>query len=284
MIEESYIAALKRRYDFDAWAGTSRTVGDLHIFNFDFTGGDLHIFNFDFAGDELPGYVMQRVKRSSSEEKRPGQPQVQVARQQQGKILQGEPPRAMQQLKSFWESGDSPLVNMSVDVYECGSRAAAHEWLINVLGGFQLAQLSRCTEIEVGDVAFAVPTFATLLFARANVVALVRNAGLRVVKVTEIAQALDRKLLTPSDGAGSSTSQAPPGKARGQPGEITPSTDASAPLYYKVFSTIGTLERADDAVVLRVQDNRRVHDVALVEVHHGVPRLRHRMLRIGSER
>jgi hypothetical protein len=146
--------ALKARHDFQAWAG--RSTGPAE--------GVLR--NVTFTGTELPGFRLDRADRRET----------------------AEPPR----LTMFWRRGESPAV-VRVDVFECASREAAHEYLIDALNEFESAGIRRRTDLNVGNVAFGAPT--VVLFARGNLVVLVRKATPQAEPVTSIAGVIDTILL-----------------------------------------------------------------------------------------
>jgi len=82
---------------------------------------------------------------------------------------------------------------LQVDVHECRSRAAAHEFLVSLLGHHQAPEIPRWQGENAGDVAFGHGD-RWLTFARANVVACFRNAGTQIVPVFPVAARLDRRL------------------------------------------------------------------------------------------
>lgn len=96
---------------------------------------------------------------------------------------------------SVWqrpEVGRGILLN--VDVFACSSRSAAHEYLRQLLQQIPQPVFSRQTEPGIGDVLFAPPDHSTLLFARANLVLIVRNAGSEPQPITDIARQLDEDI------------------------------------------------------------------------------------------
>lgn len=143
---------LRKRHDFAEWQGAGEDTGAPPV------GG------LEFRGDELPGW--ERVKSRRNE------------------ALQ--PPR----LDTFWRAkGDTADTLLGVHVIECASVPAAREALLEALGEFQSAAISRRTDLGVGDVVFGQEFM--LIFARANLVVFVRNAGRHVVPVLEAARDLD---------------------------------------------------------------------------------------------
>jgi len=73
-------------------------------------------------------------------------------------------------------------------------RLHAHEFVVRLLGEFQSQDVSRQEQGYAGDVAFAPPGGATLLFARANLVILMQNGGRKIVPVAPLAAHLDNTL------------------------------------------------------------------------------------------
>jgi hypothetical protein len=157
---------LKERHRFAEWAGRTSESKERRV-------GQLA-----FTGRELPGWALERAERPQG----------------------AEPPR----LTSFWRRGTSDAV-LRIDVFECGSVDAAHEYLIDALDEFQSSGMGRRTEAGFGDVAFGSDTVA--LFARGNVVVVVRNAGREVTSVTGVAQAIDTFVLSLSKGASATGDQ-----------------------------------------------------------------------------
>ena len=146
--------ALKERHRFREWAGKSATPLDRAVRKFAFTG------------DELPGLRLDRVDRRE----------------------EAQPPR----LTAFWRRAATQAV-VRIDVFECASVNAAHEYLIDALNEFESAGIGRRTDLTLGDVAFGTDSVA--LFARANLVVLVRKAAPQPEPVTPIAQTIDTVIL-----------------------------------------------------------------------------------------
>ena len=123
---------------------------------------------FVFDGSEIRGWTLDRVRRD--ETARP------VA------------------IRSIWRRGQSTDELLAVDVFECASIKAAHDQVMEALGNMESNTIERRTgKSVVGDVSFA-HHGTMVLFARANIVVLVRNAGPRVVAVDHVARALDSLL------------------------------------------------------------------------------------------
>jgi hypothetical protein len=149
-------AFLEQRYNAKAWYGRGGRSRRM-------------LRGFSFAGSELSGWSLQRVR---SDER--AQPPV---------------------LRSLWSRGDALSELLAVDVFECASVRGAHEQLLEVLGNIESDAVEQRTGPDApGEVAFAFAE-TLVLFARVNVVALLRNAGPIVVSVYEVARELDALLV-----------------------------------------------------------------------------------------
>ena len=123
---------------------------------------------FGFEGSELMEWTLERVERDERAK-----------------------PTAIHSLWRHDEAGNELLV---VDAFESASVKAAHDQLIETLGDIESAAVERRTgKNTIGDVSFGLND-TMVLFARANLVVLIRNAGRTVVKVGAIARALDKML------------------------------------------------------------------------------------------
>jgi hypothetical protein len=107
-----------------------------------------------------------------------------------------ETPEAPAVIRSFWkQSAESPSV-LNLNIFECSSRTVAHHFLIKVLSQFQSPLLTRRDDLEVGDVAFALPGSTIVIFARGNLVHVLRNASPQVVPVEDVAREFDNDLIS----------------------------------------------------------------------------------------
>jgi hypothetical protein len=123
------------------------------------------IKEFRFEGAELKGWKLLKVKRSEQE--------------------------GVASIRSMWSHGDNTDELLSVDVFVCASVKAAHDTLLEALGNMQSGAIERKTDKNVpGDVAFGLAN-TMIVFARANIVVLVRNAGPTIVPVNAIARDLN---------------------------------------------------------------------------------------------
>ena len=154
---DALIELLKQRHDFKAWSGTGQRAAVIR---------DVQLGPADIAG-----WTVVRSQRKADL----------------------TPPRS----ESLWRRADGkttesgPLVR--VEVFELPTVEAARAHLLEMLADFQSGEFGRRTDLAVGDVVFGFDT--GLLFARANLVVLVRNAERQIVVVIPIAQAVDAALL-----------------------------------------------------------------------------------------
>lgn len=147
---------VEKRYNAREWHGRSKH-------------GRRAIKGFSFEQWEIPGWKPQRVLRDEH-----AKPTT---------------------IRSLWRHGESTSELLAVDVFECSSVEAAHDQLLEAFGNMESDSVERRTGKDApGDVAFGLGD-TMVLFARANLVVLIRNAGPTVVRVGDIARRLDRFLL-----------------------------------------------------------------------------------------
>jgi hypothetical protein len=124
------------------------------------------ITGFDFSGSELSGWVLYRKRREE----------------------RGDPPA----IRSLWQRSDPATELLAVDVWECASIVAAHDQVLEVLANVQSDAVER--HDGIGDIAFRLG-HTMELFARVNVVVLLRNAGPKIVDIDPVARAIDELLV-----------------------------------------------------------------------------------------
>lgn len=162
--QDALIELLKQRHDFTAWSGTGQSAAAIR--------------DVQLGPADLAGWTAVRSQRKADP----------------------APPRS----ESLWRPADGkatqsgPLVQ--VEVFELPTVEAARAHLLAMLADFQSGEFGRRTDLAVGDVVFGFDT--ALLFARANLVVLVRNAERQTVTVIPIAQAVDAALVRRLSGAG----------------------------------------------------------------------------------
>jgi hypothetical protein len=129
--------------------------------------GKRSIRGFTFAGSEVSGWKLQRVERDESV-----------------KPLFTH---------SLWSRGTAAAEILSIDLWECPSIAAAHDQVFEILANMESGEIERRPK-GPGDVAFGLAD-TMILFARVNVVVLIRNAGPKVVVVRAVATGIDAVLV-----------------------------------------------------------------------------------------
>ena len=149
------IEELRERYAFDEWRG-ARASDEC-----------LLVWRFRLSGLELPGWVAHRIQTL-----RPA----------------GMPPATVSLWQDARETHDALL---SVAVFECDSREAAHEQMLRLLGELEGVGLER--RDGPGDVAFGSGD-GVLLFARGNMALLVHGDEARPALALDAAARLDRLL------------------------------------------------------------------------------------------
>jgi len=127
---------------------------------------DRSVQGLSLNGEELPGFRLDRLDRRADT----------------------QPPR----LTSFWRRTGTQAV-VRVDIFECVSVTDAHEYLIDALNEFESAAILRRTDVAIGDVAFG--SDSVVLFARSNLVVLLRKATPQTEAVVSIAQTIDALIL-----------------------------------------------------------------------------------------
>lgn len=159
-MSEQPLDYLKKLYEYEAWRG--RNTLEERLF----------IWQFYLSGREIPDWQARHVQALPA--------------------MKGFPPM----IQSAWQPGSGKAETLlTVDVFECNSLAAAHEFLLKILGQFQGPALTRRTRGDTGDVAFSTPGDTLILFARANLVLQVSNAGRSMTPVTGIARTLDEEFV-----------------------------------------------------------------------------------------
>jgi hypothetical protein len=157
-MNETVRKQLQERFDFAAWKEAPSGAAEIS------TRGLIEV------GSELGGWTARRV-----------QP-VNV-------------PGARAAHLSMWQQGASAENLLRLDVTEAPSASAAREVVLELLGQFQSPEIRRLPDPPAGELAFGAPGETVILFARGNVVVMVRNAGRRVVAVTDFAHVVDGRLV-----------------------------------------------------------------------------------------
>ncbi|HWW76018.1 MAG TPA: hypothetical protein VNZ44_11500 [Pyrinomonadaceae bacterium] len=175
----SKLEYLKQRYGFEEWRGRDTLQESLLI------------WKFLPGADDLPGWQPQRVQRVIPPDAEKGS----VSESSWGR---GDEPASIQ---SLWQQPEGGGALLRLDTFECASRGEAQQYLLRLLGEFQSPALRRAETIA-GDVAFTFSKETVVLFARANLVLLLRNAGRSVQPLAPLAAQLDQTLTSKPESEG----------------------------------------------------------------------------------
>lgn len=223
--DDQVIERLKQHHEFGSWAGRNKLDESLFVHNY-------------FLSDRgIPGWELKRVEEINVE----GMPRC---------------------IQSFWaapQEGPESLIRL--DVYECESRAAAHDLLIQILGLFQSPLVARREDLPLGDVTFAPPGAANATFARANIVFVVSRAGRKDFSVNEFARRLDEDLISKPEESASAVRPAGSLDFRLAMAAVAPEGSASLdvdtmelaaqPVCLKFFSTSGEVQAEEGKLIYK---------------------------------
>lgn len=213
---------LKQKYGFEQWR-------DLNTL-----GESLFIWRYYLAEDEFPGWKPVLIQPVRTPDWPPA-------------------------FESVWQSADEKAeALLTVNVYEANSRLEAHGFVIRLLAEFQSSQVTRQEQGHVGDVAFAPPEDAAILFVRANLVILMQNGGREIIPLRPLASRLDESLITrPRLDEGQVFPQirrfsVPAERVKTGdtlPLEIDAADPLGRPLWYKIFSPTGEIQLRDGSPI-----------------------------------
>jgi hypothetical protein len=211
---------LKRRVHQESWRGTNRLEDGLFVQGFVPPSG------------LLEGWIAVRSRVIEQ----PGWPRI---------------------ARSMWQASAGGERLLRVDVHECDSREEAHDFLVYLLGTLQGPLPERDEEPPVGDVAFTLPRGRSSLFARANLVIAVLNAGPEVVPVIGPAERVDAEISSQPREAGEVVPRiervdVQMGARRGHDAlDVKVADPLGRHVWLKIFTRGGAVEREDGALLLR---------------------------------
>ena len=156
-MDEMVREQLRKRFEFDAWKSAPRGAAKAS------TVGLIEV------GTKLGRWTARRAEKVSV-------------------------PGARAAYRVMWQRAAATEALLRLDLIEAPSATGARALLLELLGQFQSPQIQRLPAPPAGDVAFGAPGDTVLLFARGNVVAMVRNAGRRIVPVADFARLVDGSL------------------------------------------------------------------------------------------
>jgi hypothetical protein len=176
-MDRRYFNNLARRHGFENWHGRNRLPENLCAWRYFLHEGLLSSWR---------PYRNQQIEA----------PRVPVLPQSAARGGLTQPPW-LRTVQSVWTPVEGPGdAILNIDAYECASLAAAQEFLVRLLGEFESPLVALQEQIDIGDVVFTGPANSSILFARANLVFLVRNSGRVLVSVDDPAGQLDRDLIS----------------------------------------------------------------------------------------
>ena len=162
------------------------------------------------------------------------------------------------EIRSAWVPVQGPGDLLLLDILESTSREAAHAALLRMLSDFQSPLVTRIESETAGDVMFAFPGDTVRIFARGNLVVVVRSAARPVRPVSVPASQLDAELVRKPMSAASFRRQIlrPASAAPLAPGatvrldmNIDPSETRA--MTYKFFAASGEVSLQDGGPVYR---------------------------------
>jgi hypothetical protein len=233
--------AFAERYGFDQWSEPERGAEALFIWRFALGGG------------ELPGHRAVRIETV-------GHPDAPA-------------------IASLWSAEEKDGLLVRVDVNEAPSVPAARAELLRVLGEFQSPKIERVD--GPGDVAFGPSGSRALAFTRANVVVLMRNAGVEVEPVERPARELD-ELLREGPGPDRGSVRPVIGRAaaevRGSDARLV--LDAEDPLgrrlWFRFAAKSGEFRAEPDGVVF-TPEGEGTHVVEIAAINENLGEARERV-------
>jgi hypothetical protein len=217
--------SLADRFSYDEWAGRNRLTEELVV------------WNFVPSGRELAACRLESVRETAP----PGWP------------------RTVQSVWRAAERADAQDAGLAlVDVFECSSRDDAQRFSLELLGQFESPHIERREDLDVGDVGFSDDDQHAIVFARANLVVLARDAERRHLPIRALSISLDQELIErpeprPARGGPEirrfavQTRDLPLGRA--MPLELETRGPKERPLWYKCFSSSGSLRVTEGTLV-----------------------------------
>ena len=164
--DPGYLAVLRERYRYAEWSEAAAANSVVQRME-------------SFRGTELPGWTLRRGTRTT-------------------------PFGGVTLVRGIWsasaagDQGDDRALD--VELLVCTNSAAARELLLSMLGDMQGPAATRLSAGSIGDVAFHLGGDSAIMFARANVVVRVRNAGRLVLSVAKEAAAMDALVMRGAPG------------------------------------------------------------------------------------
>jgi hypothetical protein len=158
--DEAYRNRVKGNYEFSTWAGHTREGAK-----------DVRLTDVRISPEQIKGWKLEEVEEFPS-----------VRQRRERRYIYVSP-----------ESGGRRRLLLTT--LECNSVLDAHESLIDVVMTYMAPRLPRCETkgLELGDICFGSHGHVNLsvIFARFNILAEIKNAGTEPTSVDEFARAVD---------------------------------------------------------------------------------------------
>jgi len=156
---EAYRNQVKANYEFSSWAGHTKE-GDREV----------RITGFRIGAEEVKGWRLEESEELPSV-------------------------RELRVLRYIYSSDEAGPRRLLLTTFECNSVLDAHESLIDVVMTYMAPTLPRCEsrELQIGDICFGShgELNLSLIFARFNILAEIKNAGTEPTSVDEFARSVD---------------------------------------------------------------------------------------------
>lgn len=216
-MNEKLLNMVKKRHGFNEWRGRNTLSENLFIWKFYLSSDNLtrwkarrierldtetQTFGVTAAEPTRPSATLVRSIWERPEERAAAVHRIEkvevpgaglTATPLQTVTPQEQPAR----IKSFWKYSETrPEAILDFTIYECSSRDNAHEFLLSLLAQFQSPLLTRRDDMQIGDVVFALPAYTIVIFARGNLVQMMRNSGRDVVPMDAVAREFDSELVS----------------------------------------------------------------------------------------
>ena len=161
--DEEYRNRVKANYEFSTWAGQTRAGG-----------ADVRLTDVRLDPEALKGWKLEES------EELPGSKQ-------------------RREIRYIYASHENSKHRLVLTTAECNSVLEAHENLIDVVMTYMAPRLPRCETrgLQLGDICFGShgELNLSLIFARFNILAEIKNAGTEATAVDDFARAVDAALL-----------------------------------------------------------------------------------------
>ena len=163
--DEAYRNRVKINYEFSTWAGLTREGSK-----------DTRLTDVRIGPEQIKGWKLEGAEELPVVRQRPERRYIYVSSESGG-------PR-----------------RLLLTTLECNSVLDAHESLIDVVMTYMAPSLPRCETkgLELGDICFGSHGAAILsvIFARFNILAEIKNAGTEPTSVDEFARAVDNVIYS----------------------------------------------------------------------------------------